>query len=197
MINNAINRNTFHCAKCNHEWNSLLEHPAVCPKCISRKWDGSPDKRHLNHGSRGKNYSIVPQLRGQMPCASLQDIADKVGLTRERVRQILEKNNKKTKHFKQSYICNNCGKKYTPDYKEFFGINKLFCTKKCRKEYNYKLHHVTVQCTTCGKDKEIKLSQFLYHCERSDKLIFFCDKKCQALWMVGNRKPRKDLRNDI
>ena len=57
---------------------------------------------------------LVIQERTAYPCATLQQIADKYGITKERVRQILASANLATRHRKPGYICNNCGGTYYP-----------------------------------------------------------------------------------
>ena len=51
----------------------------------------------------------VIELRKSMPCASNQTIADKVGVSRERVRQILKSSGLPTRKYYAT--CSECGKK--------------------------------------------------------------------------------------
>jgi DNA-directed RNA polymerase subunit RPC12/RpoP len=84
--------------------------------------------------------SIIVQLRIHNQCLTLDSIAQSVGCTKERVRQILRNNCLPTRGFVQHYKCLNCGKDIGP-------TPKRFCNRKCSKEYT----HIPVECPECHK----------------------------------------------
>ncbi len=83
----------------------------------------------------------IAKMRHDNPCLTLQQIGNKYGISRERVRQVLAKQGAITKHYHEKilYTCLNCGK-VTPNKS---GI----CSKKCKTDYN----QITLICDNCGK----------------------------------------------
>ena len=104
------------------------------------------------------------------PCATLQQIGDKYGITRERVRQILESENLNTTHWKQKYKCLQCGEIIERSR------SKSFCSKDCQYNYSYPL----IECCICKKLVRRNQGQ-LYRHDRQNK-HYFCSKKCKGTW---------------
>lgn len=112
----------------------------------------------------------VKTLRIKNPCLTLQQIADKVGLTsRERVRQILSEAGLQTIHYhnKKEVHCLKCGKITT---------HKYFCSLKCRGEYN----HIQLECAECGKIIKRYPSQLLDRDNYHHNNGYFCSNVCKG-----------------
>lgn len=136
-----------------------------------------------SRGSRNGVYESVLEMRTKNPCATLQTIGDKVGVSRERVRQILKRDGLKTKATskRKVYLCLNCGK-------ELDGQRKKFCSRTCQYEYG----HPLVECVECHKLFRVRIAQLLRY-ERS-----FCSRECHGRWMgkkFGKGKDTKHYRS--
>ena len=89
----------------------------------------------MEHNSK----DLVVYLRELSPCMTLAQIGDKVGLTRERVRQLLKVSGLSTAAYRPPppmVECLNCGKPT---------IHKMFCSSHCRWDYA----HPLVECSEC------------------------------------------------
>jgi len=109
----------------------------------------------------------VVQMRIDNPGATLQDIGDKIGVSRQRVHRILEKHNLPTKHYSQKllYECSVCGKISSHE----------FCSIECQKKW----HQIIVECTNCGKLFTRSESELLGHYRNS----LFCSRECFGKWI--------------
>jgi len=122
----------------------------------------------------------VKNIRRNNPCATLQVIGDEVGLSRERVRQILKKEGLTTAHYIESpykFFCPECGKP----------TRWKFCNKQCRDKYLY----IPVTCDNCGKINYRLQSTVLYRVKNKLNLYnghYFCNKRCQGQWMGKQNK---------
>lgn len=110
----------------------------------------------------------VKRLRRINPCLTLQSIGDACGISRERVRQILNSENMETKGVVFKRLCLNC---------EGFlkSGNRKFCSPKCRYEYNYPL----VECMQCHKlfrKWQGYLKRYSHH---------FCSRSCKGKWVIN------------
>jgi hypothetical protein len=109
--------------------------------------------------------------------ATLKQIADKHGVSKEWVRQILVAENLPTRHWPvQYYICNNC-------YKCFkWKINRsmLFCSGQCRKEYYY----ATIKCEMCGTFFKRPYHEMIKRLKNGQQ-YFCCSAKCRGK-MIGS-----------
>ncbi|MCD6421954.1 DUF2116 family Zn-ribbon domain-containing protein [bacterium] len=125
-----------------------------------------------------KRLEEVVLLRVTHPELSCAEIGRRVGLTRERVRQILSKFKLPTraKREPQGY-CAFCGK---PLYKK-----RKFCSARCRSDYS-KFCVVVCKCANCGKLFKRKLSGMKYHRKHGGNL--FCSKKCTGAYLGRMRK---------
>jgi len=126
-------------------------------------------RRKPNHSIKMGSLSTVEAvvyLRNKSPGATLQDIACKIGVSRQRVHQILKKNNLPTRHCSQkiSYECQACGN---------ISAHK-FCSVECRTKW----YQIPVICTNCGKLFIRRPSLLLRH--HSEHL--FCSRECKGKW---------------
>ncbi len=112
--------------------------------------------------------SYIKRLRVNNPCISASSIARRVGVSRERVRQILTDEGLSTRRYIQKYVCAGCGK---------ITNNTRFCSRKCRHEY----YNPQVECYQCHKLFRRKASQ-LYSPRQLHK-YYFCSKHCQGVWL--------------
>lgn len=131
------------------------------------------------------NRDIIIELRKQSPCATLQTMGDKIGISKERVRQILKEAGLPTQRFRQQYLCCVCGGAILDRNRRT--NHSPFCSHKCFHEY----HNVVMVCDYCDKTFERRLSSVLaYPCrlnKRNPKLNSkgagtFCSKKCHGQW---------------
>ena len=120
----------------------------------------------------------IVNLRLTNPCATLQQIGTEVGLTRERVRQILSQNELETKAFKQHYLCLNCQQllRYTS---RSHSKNEKYCSRQCQYDYT----HIQIACELCGKLKVYALSDVLYRLRKRCVNHFFCSHHCTGIWL--------------
>lgn len=135
---------------------------------------------------------IVIELRIKYQCASLQFIGDKCGVTRERVRQILSKANMitDTRNIKRYQLmkCLICDRVYIPKRKWKYQLRGL-CSYDCL----FKSRNVDLVCDYCGSLVSRPIYRIIYqakHIFSSTNKTYshtFCNKKCQALYMVKKR----------
>ena len=98
------------------------------------------------------NIESVIAIRKVNPCATLQAISAKVGVSKQRVSQILKKEGLPTVHWKQTYNCNQCGNIIPSDH-------KYFCNHACEKAYNTINNYVTLKCEECGHSVKRRIYQ--------------------------------------
>ena len=140
-----------------------------CSKCGSHNSYNNKYCKHctseLNHGD---NYYEAVKLRNDTPCLTLQQIGDKLGITRERVRQILLNQGKDTKHYihKNIYECLECGT-------TIMGNSHYFCSNTCRNKYK----NIPLICEQCGILFYRTEAQLLHSIKRGQKHIY-CSRKC-------------------
>lgn len=126
--------------------------------------------------SVGRNISII-RVRSNNPCATLQEIGDRFGITRERVRQILKEAGEQTRAYVQTYLCYHCGK-------NLGRRKKVFCNKQCQHDY----YHMRVPCEICGQLSEYSIAVLAWrvkHMKHKQKL-FFCSRVCHGKWLAAN-----------
>jgi len=163
-----------------------------------------------------KNYVAIRYIVDINPYATLDEIGTAIGLTRERVRQIIVQVNRKSENY--SYIepikryphrgggfqayCIECGKEKSGSKTAYESGSKL--CRECSKVTNY----ISFKCTNCGKDTVIK-NGFLTSSRRSytkkgwrkNPELNFCSKKCTGQYTgikfgFGKTK-RKKLQSTI
>jgi hypothetical protein len=126
------------------------------------------------------NYGItsskVIALKTKYPCMTLRDIGIKVGVSRERVRQLLVKANMPTKIIKPKIVCEDCGKLLTHP-------NKYGRCRQCL--HKSKLTPVT--CDNSGRLLYRMQGAILGSFTRPNyKGRFFCDRHCFGHWVGSN-----------
>jgi hypothetical protein len=135
--------------------------------------------KNVEHGDTLPLMSIresVIKERLVNPSATLKQIGDKHGVTKEWVRQILAAENLPTRHWPvRYYICNNCHKCFIKNRNSSI----LFCSAKCRKKYYY----ATIRCEICGT-RFTKPYHVLIKGLRNGQEHFFCSSECRGR-MVG------------
>ncbi len=120
------------------------------------------------------NQEAVIAIRVKNPCATLENIATPLGITRERVRQILKGHGLPTTHWKPKkpeYVCFNCG---TITHRK-----SSLCSPKCRHEYCNPL----VECYNCGNLFRKRQSYLKRQAidPRYTKKRDFCSLKCNGI----------------
>jgi endogenous inhibitor of DNA gyrase (YacG/DUF329 family) len=125
----------------------------------------------------GISESVIA-IRKANPCATLQTIGNQVGVSRERVRHLLNDAHLPTTHFKQKYLCVVCGSEI--EERDRRQRHSPFCSNEC----SHKYHNVTLSCDFCGKSFERNVSDTLmYHCRPNKKQVgIFCSRKCFGKW---------------
>mgnify|MGYP003132019792 CR=1 FL=1 len=154
------------------------------------------------------NKDKIIRLRQENPDYTLLQIGKQVGVSRERVRQVLQKNGLQTrstaaakhlipKHLRKGDPCPRCG---TPvPWVENLGVTKhsngkyyqrggfqKYCSVECRRAPMTKY-----VCTNCGKEKEITVSQYRAKLRRREEGLYseaiYCSHSCKSLgyWKVA------------
>jgi len=128
----------------------------------------------------------ILELRDNDSTLKLQDIANDVGLSRERVRQILKESNRQTSGFVEPKVCARVGCNITYPRSS----HSIYCSTKCSNLVYYTL----VNCNWCGKQKLITKSDYKRNTEKAYRLFgdspkykgnFYCDRKCFGEF-IGN-----------
>jgi hypothetical protein len=116
-------------------------------------------------------------MRNSIPCATLQEIGNKVGVSRERVRQILSRDSLSTKHYSMTYHCNMCGEQIRKD-------NKSGYCKVCK----VKAHLVPLICDQCGTLFYRPQSDVITAAKRTNgkDSLTFCTKSCQGIYTANH-----------
>ena len=125
-------------------------------------------ERLMKHES-SRTEQIVT-LREDNPCSTGASIARAVGVSRERVRQVLSKRGLENSRVTPKKMCLNCGK--ILPYRR-----TRYCTWGCHKEH----HRIPIECPVCGKIFHLVPSQVLYRLHRSKTGNLYCSRYC---WSV-------------
>ena len=115
----------------------------------------------------------VRDLRSTNLCMNLSEIASKVGISRQRVYQILRAEGLPTKHHlkKTRYACAVCGT---------ISAHK-FCSDECKKKWQ----QIPVICTRCGKLFIRSRHQLLTNYRHYSNTLF-CSRDCSSKWWAEN-----------
>jgi len=126
--------------------------------------------------SETRKINII-RARQSNPCATLQEIGTRYGVTRERVRQVLSEAEKPTGAYHQTYLCIQCGKDIGTE-------KKLFCNQQCQHNHRY----IEIACICCGTLKEYNVKYLVWQIEHSrhSSNLFFCSKFCNGKWLAEN-----------
>ncbi len=123
----------------------------------------------------------VKELRNTSPNMPAIVIARQIGVSRERVRQILTKLKLPT-DLRTPTLCNKCGKKLHGR------ISKLCWT--CYVEDYHKHHTTELVCPRCGKQFTRENSEI--NCKlKLGRKLFFCSPSCRSLSMWETRNEKK------
>ena len=125
------------------------------------------------------NRELIIQLRKAHPDMHLQSMEEKVGLTKERVRQILVSENLSTRSVKEverrefkplprCITCNLPTKKY----------DRKHCSIECTIKARWPNSSTTFSCYRCGKKKTISTSQYKKRVQNYNHI--HCSKSCSA-----------------
>jgi len=157
------------------------------------------------------NRERIVELRQLHPDMTLETIGSEVGVSKERVRQILAKENlptvstghSSTKE-KEKAPCKECG---TLD-KTFQTKQSLYCSKECvriaRSKYWIRFHkenpdrRTTYQCSYCGTSKTLRTG--IYERQVRNFKNLYCSHSCsiKAQWddkhsLIQQPRKHKDL----
>jgi ribosomal protein S27AE len=119
----------------------------------------------------------IAKMRKKFPCYTLQQIGNEFGISRERVRQVLNLMGEETKNLRMITPdqCQRCG--------EIVAKQRIYCGK-CQHE----LHNVQLVCDQCGKMFWRRVSQVLTYPKRGIYNHHFCDRDCFNQWTRDNKK---------
>lgn len=131
--------------------------------------------------------SAIVATRRSNPCATLLEIGDKYGVSKQRIHQILQKEGEVTRHWtawsaaRTGHVCPSCGEW------------KADVSKRCRKCAISKRKaergstKVPVSCDWCGKITWRYPSAVIRNANSPRyKAHQFCDKRCQGYWCGAN-----------
>ncbi len=121
----------------------------------------------------------VKEIRIKNPCLTLEQIGERTGVSRERVRQILAEEGLPTKHQgerigskgRKIISCLNCGRP-TP--------NNKYCSIPCQWIYT----HPLVECHQCHKLFRKAQTDILR--KGMEHKYYFCNRKCLGHWLAEN-----------
>lgn len=111
----------------------------------------------------------VLKILGEDPEVPYSIVADMVGVTRERVRQIAQRNGFPSRIGKlKPKICPVCG--------ATFYLRNIYCSPVCR--HRAIRRRIVVSCNQCGKPIERTPGKM-----RSKSGNYFCNRKCFGKWL--------------
>ncbi len=114
----------------------------------------------------GITQAKVIRFRKDNPCMSCASIARKVGVSRERVRQLLARSHLRTR-VKVSKTCSGCGKRLS--YNTITGL--------CRQCLSAQAH-ITLVCDYCGKEFTRLACMLTYQIGKRGYQHVYCNRKC-------------------
>ena len=129
------------------------------------------------------NKQRVFALREEHPDWTLDAIGQEVGVTRERVRQILKKGGMPTKAKRTPRLCSVC--------KIRVETSRKFCSSECRKKNS----SITFQCSFCGIDVTWARSVYNAQKRRGYKNIH-CSRECSIRHIWKIRHAEMELMNE-
>ena len=90
---------------------------------------------------------------------------------------------KENKNSKETFICENCGKKVVKNSHTYRSKTKLhFCSKECLGEYNTKQNTITLTCSQCRQEFARPKSAF------KESEHYFCSQKCRTEYTREHNK---------
>lgn len=180
------------CRICGYQWFAKRNKEGTfvspfCPHCHSHLWNRERKphvKGHIGNRLTGVREKVL-NMRRLNACATLVEIGEKYGVSRERVRQILASEGKETHHYVKgrTFICNNCGVSYQTHTKrgEKGHYSKLYC-QGCKGKVTRK---IPVSCDVCGTITYRYAAHILNKQTVNGKVRerFFCGSRCKGLWV--------------
>ena len=180
---------TLDCSQCGKEFylcfgdynfrankNKKQEQKLYCScKCYNEDQKG---QSHQTQQTKDRMEKLA-KIRWTNPCATLQEMGNRLGVSRERIRQMLNKMELPTRHYtdKKMVGCLECGNPIEE--------GKKFCDRKCQNAYN----KILVTCNQCGKLIE-RIPSVVIFTERRVRMgykgNFYCDRKCFGRWFGEN-----------
>ncbi|MFC1925788.1 hypothetical protein ACFLW2_03720 [Chloroflexota bacterium] len=125
----------------------------------------------------------VLEILGEDPTLPYSMIGDQVGVTRERVRQIAQRNGyPPRKGILRLKTCPVCGKT--------FNTKNLYCSPACGNQARRK--RIVINCHQCGKPIERTPGNM-----RSKNGRYFCNRVCFGRWTGKNHSPTTRERRPI
>ena len=115
----------------------------------------------------------VRDLRMGNPRMLAAEIAEQVGVSRERVRQILNSEGLPTRIAPRLRPCKVCGNPITNNNA------KYYCSMACLT----KDHQVSLVCSICGKPFKIRTCDYEHRLRHKKTNLWFCSKVCQGKWL--------------
>ena len=134
----------------------------------------------------GKRADVI-RLRQANPCWHGVQIAGALGLSKERVRQILAQEGLLTKRYSPQYQCLNCDTVFRPG--NYSSIK--FCSVACSKAYQ----DITLICEVCGTSFKRRQVDYIWNVNHPHPLTgrpydhTFCSRHCWGVWFGKNHKP--------
>lgn len=113
------------------------------------------------------SQELVKNIREKNSTATASEIGHALGISRERVRQLLKKLNLPTHHDHQTNACLVCG--------EPRGYNTKFCSHTCQFSYS----RVNLQCPACNKSFSIRKSDWIRRVKLNKNI--YCSHRCRNL----------------
>ena len=131
------------------------------------------EDNRTNNSRESDTRQRVKELRMSNMFMRMSAIARLIGISRQRVFQILQEEGLPTKHLvkpvnKDQYSCLVCGKIST----------HKFCSDECQKKWQ----QIPVVCTRCGKLFFRNVHRFLAN-YRDHSSTLFCSRNCQSRWI--------------
>ncbi len=144
--------------------------------------------------STWKNYVAIKHIVGRNPYATLQIIGDAIGLTRERVRQIIAEANRNPyiepieriqRGGRFQAYCIKCGKRLTTS-KQVFKEGRNVC-RECKKA-----KPIVFFCSGCGKETVKSTPEEIATWKQNkkhvkDPSLNFCSRQCSGYWLGMNK----------
>lgn len=118
---------------------------------------------------------LIIKCRDENPQYTGAYIAEKFGITRERIRQILNKAHRKTTECRYGtrQICPKCGGRKSG--------NSLMCTSCSLADRRTK-----ISCLTCGKLFDMSKKLVIFRINKRNQKHFFCSQRCHGIWLAKN-----------
>ena len=126
----------------------------------------------------------VLEILGENPTLPYSIIADEVGVTRERVRQIAQRNGyPPRKGISKPKTCPICGR-------EFYTTSNIYCSRGCYGKGGQK--RILLNCHQCGKPMERTPGSM-----RNKSGKYFCNRACFGRWVAKNNSIAPNKRRPI